>query len=201
MGERWRAYADYLDPVGGCKTGFLISPSHSILSSGIGVRAFHLNGNALYSLQDDFKEVLRDFFIWAATGYPGARDLSPREDRMSCDDSHCHGSFDTTLAEFLLTPSENAFYTLPKYQASSFMMNSPDRKHFNHCLTGDGGVIFIHKPWLIIHEELDETIFGDELDKLIAACGEHLKPVLLAVLLSFKSAGGFDNFLHNLPSS
>lgn len=100
----------------------------------LGPRILHINGNALYALRDP--EFAR-FVERAATAYDrdgaeavGAPALYERKDRMRCRRGDraepwvCHGSYDTTLAEYAFSEASRAAQLRSRYVMSPFILNS-----------------------------------------------------------------------------
>ena len=148
----------YITTVGTSKDAIIIGP--------VGHRILHINGNALYSLSRQFREVIRKFYdnVEARVcNFP----CPHRKHRMECVASRCFGSFDTTLIEFLMTveplPSLFSYY----YVYSPFVINGVSGIPIMKL---PDSTLFVHKPWrsnisqLFTHEEFKSL--REELEKI-----------------------------------
>jgi len=136
-------YYDPLEPYGGCLTGTAMNETHGMESCPLGPRLLHINGNALYSLGPEFKNIVEQFFEWGKTS---AGCMCARNDRLLCLPSgHCRGSFDTSLAEFLLLNAASMERSWPNYRGSDFIVNSIDPTYLPMCISEN--TYFMHKPW------------------------------------------------------
>ena len=136
------ADAAFVDKVGDGNDAILIGP--------VGYRLLHINGNALYSLSPDFKSCLRMFFETMESKAHGLPCTS-RKNRMVCSDGVCHGSFDTTLAEYLISvvPSGKLFST--RYLFSPLVFNGLSEIPIS-ILPDE--TLFAHKPWYSSHSAI-----------------------------------------------
>ena len=118
----------------------------SVVFGPVGYRILHINGNALYSLSREFRGIVRDFFSSAegtmseALGFP-----CERRNRMACKEGLCHGSFDTTLTEYLLATVPISELLRTRYRNSPFVLNGLNGHIPASRLPED--TVFIHKPW------------------------------------------------------
>ena len=135
-------YFDSDDWHQGCVQGISLSRGQALRVGPIGPRLLHINGNALYSLSHEFKSLVKDFFDNAIVSPYG---LCERRDRLTCSPSGlCSGSFDTSLAEFLLMSSKLPQH-LTKYRFSDFFIN--DVSEFIPLSHLKPSTVFMHKPW------------------------------------------------------
>jgi hypothetical protein len=135
-------YFDQDDWQQGCIQGISLGRGKAIRTGPIGPRLLHINGNALYSLSDEFKSLVEDFFDSAKESPYG---LCERQDRMRCSLSGlCSGSFDTSLAEFMLLSAKLPQH-LTKYRFSDLFVN--DVSEFIPLSRLKYSTVFMHKPW------------------------------------------------------
>ena len=132
-------YADHDDGIGG-----FVSSNHAPL----GLRLLHINGNALYNRKDP--ELLMSLIDAAEYAAPQLAKRYKREDRMECFASSssysCHGSFDTSIAEYLYSHRTMIMKYIHMYRPSFFVLNDPDFSVLPPGTDIPETTLFIHKP-------------------------------------------------------
>ena len=145
------ADASFISIVGGDVDPIILGP--------LGYRPFHVNGNALYALSSEFRSKVRKFIHSIQTNnytFP----CQHRKNRMECDGTFCHGSFDTTLIEYLLSTERLPELFAHRYIYSSFVLNGLSGIPLS---TIPPNTMFVHKPW---RGDIASMFTADEFSQL-----------------------------------